>query len=95
METSPDADGMRLRLFDTRRLDPVGLIQNSTIRVEEVDSYGLVVAAHESTTTLRWLFQPEFELLLRCAGFKRVEFFGGYDGEPRVSDEQPLVVVAR
>ncbi|MGE0143496.1 MAG: class I SAM-dependent methyltransferase [Planctomycetota bacterium] len=95
METTPDANGLRLRLLDTRRLDPIGLIQHSTITIEEVDSYGVVVAAHQSTTTLRWLFQPEFELLLRCAGFQRVEFFGGYDGEARVSDAQPLIVVAR
>jgi SAM-dependent methyltransferase len=84
----------QLRLFDRRRLDPVALTQHSEMTVLSLAADGALIARHDSETVLRWTFQPEFELLLHAAGYRGWRITGGYDGEPRTSDAQPLVVEA-
>lgn len=89
----PERD-CHLRLFDERTLDRIALLQHSRITVLQVGRDGSLIRRHDSATTLRWIFQPEFELLLHAAGFADWRITGGYAGEPRTSDSQPLVVEA-
>lgn len=93
-ESEADAAGRRFRVSDLRTFKPVEQTQHSLVIVEEIDAQGAVAARHESETLVRWAFQREWELLLRVAGFQDWRIDGGYEGEVRTSDAQPLVVVA-
>lgn len=58
---------------------------------EELDEEGQVVDRLCLPFTIRWIYKPEFELLLRLAGFRRYEVFGGFRGEPLRHDHQEMV----
>ena len=94
LQTDPAISGRRLRLSDERSFDYVSQVQHSRIVVEELDAQGATLATFVSETDVRWCFQPEFELLLRLAGFGGFRIHGGYDGEVRHSDTQPMVIEA-
>ena len=53
------------------------------------------VASEVHTLTMRKYFRDELVLMLRNAGFSRVEVSGGYDGEEPTPDHDFLVYVAR
>lgn len=85
--------GRRLRMYDTRILDLETQVQRSAMEAQEIDEKGAVVAVHPFETVARWTTRPEWEDLLRRAGFARWELFGGFDrSEPR--EDTTLVVFA-
>lgn len=93
-ETRHPETGLRLRIYDTRSLDRIHQIQNSTILIQEIDAQGRVAHAHVSKTSIRWIYKPELELLLEKAGFKRFRIFGGFDRRPLRCETDEMVVFA-
>ncbi len=86
--------GHTLRAWDTRRFDRVEQIQYSLNEVEEVDAQGRVVATHRSTTSVRWIYKGEMELLLRVAGFARWQIAADFDGRELTQETDGMVVRA-
>jgi len=91
--STPDA-AITLRVFDTRRKDPVAQIQRSRIEVQEVDAAGEVLDTHRFEATMRWVQKNELVLMLTLAGFERWEIGSGFAGEPLGPDSLQLVVRA-
>lgn len=89
----PDA-ALTLRVFDTRRKDPVAQVQRSSIEVQELDAAGVCVDTHRFETSLRWVQKTELVLMLTMAGFERWEITGGFAGEPLTADSPQMVVRA-
>jgi hypothetical protein len=94
METRHPVTGRLLRHFDTRTFDRVAQIQHSLNELEELDEQGRIVATHRSTTSFRWIYKGEMELLLRVAGFARWELFGDFDRRPLTRETDALIVQA-
>lgn len=94
MEVAHPKTGLPVRMFDTRILDRVEQIQYSEVEIQELNADGQVKASHRSKTTIRWIFKPEMELLLRLAGFSRWQIFGGFDRRPLTRDDEPMIVFA-
>lgn len=61
---------------------------------DEVDAEG-VVRRIATTFPMRILFRRELSLLLRMAGFERLNFFGDHQLSPWQSDSPRLIVAAR
>jgi SAM-dependent methyltransferase len=94
LETKHPRTGLPVRLFDTRSFNRVDQIQRSIVEVEELDAGGNVVTTHRSTTSVRWVYKSEMELLLRVAGFARWEIFGDFDRQPLVKETDAMIVQA-
>jgi SAM-dependent methyltransferase len=94
LEMTHPETGLPVRLYDTRSFDRVGQLQHSRMDVEMLDAKGDVMATHPSQTTVRWIYKPEMELLLRLAGFARWEIYGGFDRRPLTKETDALIVVA-
>ena len=62
--------------------------------LEELDESGKIAHVTEIEMQLAWIFKPQMELLLRCAGFARWAIYGGFDRGPLVRDDQEMVVEA-
>ncbi len=83
--------GGKLQLWDNRRKDIVGQRQESEMEVREIDETGRAGAVHRFSTSQRWVYRYELELLFRAAGFARWEVFGGVDGHSlRAPDDQMM-----
>jgi len=86
--------GRAVRVYELSRYQHV--LQRVTIdretRVSQADGSESVVA---SGFTLRWTYRYEMELLLRAAGFARVDFLGGFDQRPLTQDTDEMVILAR
>jgi SAM-dependent methyltransferase len=87
-------DGGRLQLWDSRRKDPVHQRQRSSMEIREIGPAGKAKAVHRFSTSQRWVYRYELELLFAAAGFARSEFFGGFDGRPLLSPEDQMVAWA-
>ncbi len=86
--------GLPLRAWDTRNFDRVEQIQRSLNEVEQLDAQGQVVSTHRSTSSVRWIYKGEMELLLRAAGFVRWQIDGDFDGRPLTQETDGMVVRA-
>lgn len=86
--------GLPVRMWDTRTFDRVKQLQHSFNEIEMLDATGNVIASHPSTTTLRWIYKAEMELLLRVAGFARWEILGSFDGRPLEHETDATIVRA-
>jgi len=93
LETVNPATGLKLRLYDGRRLDVATQTQHSQIAIEELDAEARVSHTHRFVTVVRWTWPSEMDLLLRLAGFARWEITGGFDDRP-VSEHQGSIVVS-
>lgn len=94
----PQPDGHRLRVYNTVRVDRVAQIQSNDRRVDDLDAAGNIVETHHYSFRLRYVWQPEMELLFRAAGFARwdvVSPFGAWDGaawdEPKPAQDGGVV----
>lgn len=94
LETVNPATGLKLRLYDGRRLDVDTQTQHSHIAIEELDERGQVAHTHRFVTVVRWTWPSEMDLLLRLAGFERREIHGGFDGRPVAQHPGSIVVSA-
>jgi SAM-dependent methyltransferase len=66
-------DPRRLRVWDQARDDRIEQIRTVTRRMEWVTADDAVTDTRTVTFSLRYVFKPEMELLLRVAGFRRWE----------------------
>ncbi|MCI0744870.1 MAG: class I SAM-dependent methyltransferase [Verrucomicrobia subdivision 3 bacterium] len=89
----PDT-GLPVRMWDTRTFERVQQLQHSYNEVEVLDAARKVVATFPSKTTLRWIYKPEMELLLRTAGFARWQILGDFDGRPLEKETDAMIVQA-
>ncbi len=80
--TADRPGGGRIELWDNRRKDIVAQRQESEVEIREFDGAGRSCAAHRFSTSQRWVYRYELELLFRAAGFARWEVLGGTDGHP-------------
>jgi SAM-dependent methyltransferase len=78
----PTPGGGKLQLWDNRTKDIVNQRQASEVEIWELDASERPLAVHAFSTSQRWVYRFELELLFRAAGFARSEFFGGFDGRP-------------
>jgi len=79
-EAGDPGSGRTFQMWDTRAKDPVSQTQKSRIEIREINRSGRKVASHWSSTSQRWVYKFELELLFRAAGFERWSLFGGLDG---------------
>jgi SAM-dependent methyltransferase len=93
-EAPHPATGLPVRIYDTRTFDRVAQVQTSRIEIQELDAGGQVTASHPSTTTMRWTYKPEMELLLQAAGFPRWQICGDFDRRPLTRETDPMIVFA-
>jgi len=88
----PVADG-RVRVWDVAVDDRVDQVRNMTRRIEFTDASGGVTRRETVKFSLRYIYKPEMELLLRVAGFSRWEVrpaFGSYMDAASVAGERPI-----
>jgi SAM-dependent methyltransferase len=88
---SPRPGGGKLQLWDNRTKDVVRQRQDSEVEIWELDASERPVAVHAFSTHQRWVYPFELELLLRAAGFARLEFLGGFDGRPLRTPEDQMI----
>ena len=93
-EVAHPVTGLPVRIYDTRTLDLVAQVQTSQIEIQELDAKGQVAVSHRSTTTMRWIYKPEMELLLQVAGFPRWQICGDFDRRPLTRDTDQMIVFA-
>ena len=86
--------GGKIQLWDDRRKDIVAQRQDSEVEIWELDAEERPVARHAFKTHQRWVYRFELELLLRAAGFERLEFLGGFDGRPLRTPEDQMIAWA-
>jgi SAM-dependent methyltransferase len=91
--TDPET-GHRLVRFHTRTVDLGQQTQQITFIVDEVDGDGQVRRTL-FPFSMRYLFRPELELLLRHAGFTVEAVYGSYDLEEFSGDSDRMIAVAR
>ena len=72
MKDLPSGDG-RIRVWDHAVDDRVDQVRSMTRRIELTDASGAVTRRETVRFSLRYVYKPEMELLLRVAGFPRWE----------------------
>lgn len=83
--------GGRIQLWDKRKKDIVNQRQESELEIREFSPADGSVAVHKFSTSQRWVYRFELELLFRAAGYARWLFYGGFDGRPlKKPDDQML-----
>lgn len=88
---TPRPGGGKLQLWDDRKKDVVGQRQDSEVEIWEVGESDRPEAVHKFSTSQRWVYRFELELLFRSAGFARWDILGGFDGRPlKAPDDQML-----
>lgn len=95
LETTHPETGLPIRIYDTRTLELVEQIQRSENEIQELDREGNLLRSHRSQTSIRWIFKPEMELLLRLAGYAKWEITRGFEAEPLTGAAETMVVSAQ
>jgi hypothetical protein len=88
----PHGDG-RARMWDQALDDRVEQVRRMTRRIELADAQGQVTRRESVTFSLRYVYKPEMELLLRVAGFPRWEVrpaFASYMDAGSVAGERAI-----
>ena len=83
----------RVRVYDRADDDRVEQLRRMTRRIEFLDAAGTVVRRAAVNFTLRYIYKPEMELLLRVAGFARWQArpaFASYTDAGSLAGERPL-----
>ena len=83
-----------LQMWDTRFKNAIGQCQRSQMEVREVDATGRCVDSQRFETTQRWVYRHELELLLKLAGYPRIDIRGGFENEPLERDDQQMIAWA-
>ena len=88
---APRPGGGKIQLWDNRKKDVVGQRQDSEVEIWELDASGRPATAHKFSTSQRWVYRFELELLFRATGFSRWDILGGFDGRPlKAADDQMI-----
>ncbi|MBI3818780.1 MAG: class I SAM-dependent methyltransferase [Planctomycetes bacterium] len=90
----PAGGGRMVKIYDSRTKNPLEQTQHSEMEIQIVGADGGVIESHKSETDVRWIYKPEFELLLTTAGFSKINFFGDFDRSPLRADSKQLIVTA-
>jgi SAM-dependent methyltransferase len=90
----PRPGGGTLQLWDNRRKNIVGQRQDSELEIRELGPSGELEAVHRFSTSQRWVYRYELELLFRSAGFMRWSFLGGFDGRPLKAPDGQMIAWA-
>ncbi len=94
------------RFFDIRELDDGYLIlwevanYDLTNQLIDVKRYVKILKKNSSREVvwsfrIRYWFKTELELLLKIAGFEKIEVFSGYNLEPYDYDKNPMIFIAK
>ncbi len=94
IEAEDASRGRIIQMWDTRTKDPVAQIQRSEVEIRELAKDGRTVASHWFTTSQRWVYRFELELLLRLAGFSRWTVLGGFDERPLTRPDDQMIAWA-
>ena len=86
--------GLPIAMYTKRRADRVNQVFRVEREVVESDARGYAAVTHRDRFTMRWIWKPEMELLLRAAGFSRWSVQGGFDGRPLEKDTDEMVWTA-
>ncbi|MFN0207886.1 MAG: methyltransferase domain-containing protein [Planctomycetota bacterium] len=82
-----------VRIYDTRFKNPIEQTQQSKMEIQILDANRNIINTNKSETTVRWIYKPEFELLLRAAGYSRFDIYGDFDRSPLTRDSQQMIVM--
>ena len=93
-EITHPTTGKLLRMYDSRSFDRVKQIFYSKNEIEELDADGRLLSTRPFSTSIRWIYKTEMELLLRIAGFSRWEIYGGFDRRPLEVETDAMLVFA-
>jgi SAM-dependent methyltransferase len=92
-------EGGTVQVWDSIRPDRVEQINQVERRVEQRDAHGAITATGGIAFSMRYVYKPEMELLLRTAGFERwtvTSRFRSYQGErypePRPPEDGGILV---
>ena len=92
----PASGNLLRRTVVARHNDPYRQVVHETLRIEEVDGSGQVVAGEETFWALRWSLRQEMAYLFELCGFDIVGQFSDFKGSPPAyGREQVWVVAAR
>jgi len=86
--------GDRIQLWDRRKKDVVHQRQESELEIRDYSARNGSTAVHKFSTSQRWVYRFELELLFRAAGFARWDVLGGFDGRPLRSADDQMVAWA-
>jgi SAM-dependent methyltransferase len=93
---NPVSGNLLRRAVVTRHNEPYRQVLCETLRLEEVDGSGQVVAREEASWALRWSLRQEMAYLFELCGFDIVEQFSDFNrSPPAYGREQVWVVSAR
>jgi SAM-dependent methyltransferase len=91
---APRPVGGKLQLWDNRKKNIVGQRQDSELEIWELGASDRPEAVHKFSTSQRWVYRFELELLFRVAGFARWTILGGFDGRPLQAPDDQMVAWA-
>jgi SAM-dependent methyltransferase len=91
---APLPGGGKLQLWDNRTKDVVNQRQSSEVEIREIHASDRPEAVHKFSTSQRWVYRFELELLFRAAGFARWEILGGLDGRPLKAPDDQMIAWA-
>jgi SAM-dependent methyltransferase len=92
----PASGNLLRRTVVARHNDPYRQVVRETLRIEEVDASGQIVASEETSWALRWSLRQEMAYLFELCGFDIVEEFSDFNrSPPAYGREQIWVVSAR
>ncbi len=91
---APRPGGGKLQLWDNRKKNIVAQRQDSEVEIWELDASGHPQAVHKFSTSQRWVYRFELELLLRAAGFARCDILGGFDERPLMAPDDQMIAWA-
>ncbi len=77
-----------------RRNDAFRQTVHETLRIEELDGEGRVVASEETSWALRWSMRQEMAYLFELCGFEIVAQYSDFDGSPPAYGREQLWVVS-
>lgn len=87
-------DGRAIRIYDSRTKNRTEQTQHSEMEIQILDSAGNVIKRDLSETDVRWIYKPEFELLLKMAEFGKVNIYGDFERTPAARNIEQMIVEA-
>jgi ubiquinone/menaquinone biosynthesis C-methylase UbiE len=89
----PVSGNLIRRTVVARHNDPWRQVVQETLRIEELDGAGRVVASEETSWALRWTLRQEMAWLLELSGFAIVAQYSDFEGSPPAYGREQLWVV--
>jgi SAM-dependent methyltransferase len=89
----PVSGNLVRRTVLVRRHDPYSQVVRETLRIEELDAAGTVIASEETSWALRWSLRQEMAYLFELTGFEVVAEFSDFKGSPPAYGREQLWVV--